>query len=133
MQRSTERILTTHTGSLPRPDDLVPLLYAQATGEPVDTGDLAARVRAAVAAVVREQTGVGLDVINDGEMGKVGFSTDVAARLTGFAGEGTGITGGPSDIRAFPAFAEQRRRPRFPTPACTGPISYHHSAVRRYW
>ncbi|MDQ2787134.1 MAG: cobalamin-independent methionine synthase II family protein [Chloroflexota bacterium] len=124
MQRSTERILTTHTGSLPRPDDLVPLLYAQATDEPVDTGALAARVREAVAAVVHKQTDVGLDVINDGEMGKVGYSTYVAARLTGFAGEGAGIAGGPSDIREFPAFAEQRRRPRFPTPACTGPVSY---------
>ena len=124
MQRSTERILTTHTGSLPRPDDLVPLLYAQATGEPVDTGTLAARVRAAVAAIVRKQTDVGLDVINDGEMGKVGYSTYVATRLTGFGGEGAGIAGGPSDIREFPTFAEQRRRPRFPTPACTGPVSY---------
>jgi 5-methyltetrahydropteroyltriglutamate--homocysteine methyltransferase len=125
MRRSTERILTTHTGSLPRPDDLVPLLYAQASGETVDTGQLAARVREAVAEIVRKQTDVGLDVINDGEMGKVGYSTYVATRLTGFAGAGAGIAGGPADIREFPAFAEQRRRPRFPTPACTGPIRYH--------
>lgn len=124
MKRSTERILTTHTGSLPRPDDLVPLLYAQATGEAVDTAQLAARVRDAVADIVRRQMEVGLDVINDGEMGKVGYSTYVATRLTGFEGEGAALAGGPSDIRDFPSFAQRRQRPRFSTPACTGPITY---------
>src|SRR5438067_8777452 len=131
MQRSTERILTTHTGSLPRPDDLVPLLYAQATGEPVDTGQLAVRVREAVAEIVRKQTDVGLDVINDGEMGKVGYSTYVATRLTGYSGEGVGVRNGPSDIREFPNYAQQRRRPQFPTPACTGPVSYRDPAAAR--
>lgn len=124
MERSTARILTTHTGSLPRPDDLVPLLYAQATGEAVDTAQLAARVREAVADVVRKQMDVGLDVINDGEMGKVGYSTYVATRLTGFEGEGAALAAGPSDIREFPTFAQRRQRARFSTPACTGPIAY---------
>jgi 5-methyltetrahydropteroyltriglutamate--homocysteine methyltransferase len=124
MQRSTERILTTHTGSLPRPDDLVPLLYAQAAGEPMDAADFAARVRTAVADVVRQQVDAGLDVINDGEAGKVGYSTYVATRLTGFAGEGNGLNRGPSDLWDFPTFAERRARPGMPRPACVGPVTY---------
>ena len=131
MERSVDRILTTHTGSLPRPDDLVPLLYAQATGEPVENAHLAARVREAVAEVIRKQVDAGVDVVNDGEMGKVGYSTYAATRLTGFSGEGTALAGGPSDLRDFPDYAQRRQRSRFVTPACTGPISYRdHAALQ---
>lgn len=124
MQRSTERILTTHTGSLPRPDDLVPLLYAQAAGEAMDDAAFAARVRAAVADVVRQQVDAGLDVINDGEAGKVGYSTYVATRLTGFGGEGNALNRGPADLWDFPTFAKRRQSPSMPRPACVGPVTY---------
>lgn len=124
MQWSTERILTTHTGSLPRPDDLVPLLYDQAAGKEIDSADFAARVRAAVADVVQKQVDAGLDVINDGEAGKVGYSTYVATRLTGFEGHGEALRRGPSDLWEFPSYAQRRNRPSIPAPACTGPITY---------
>jgi 5-methyltetrahydropteroyltriglutamate--homocysteine methyltransferase len=125
MQRSTDRILTTHTGSLPRPADLVPLLLAQAGGEAVDAAQMASRVREAVAEVVRKQVEVGLDVVNDGEVGKVGYSTYVASRLTGFEGVSRGLPSTARDRREFPDFfARLSGAPRPPTPACTGPIRY---------
>jgi 5-methyltetrahydropteroyltriglutamate--homocysteine methyltransferase len=81
-------------------------------------------VRAAVADVVHKQLDAGLDVINDGEAGKVGYSTYVATRLTGFGGEGNALRRGPSDLWEFPAYAQRRQRTSGPTPACTGPITY---------
>ena len=65
MKHSAERFLTTHTGSLPRPDDLVRMMYAKEEGVPVDAGALAARVRAAVVDVVRRQRDAGVDLVND--------------------------------------------------------------------
>jgi 5-methyltetrahydropteroyltriglutamate--homocysteine methyltransferase len=87
MKRSTERILTTHTGSLPRPDDLVQLMVAKEQGKPVDAIFLAESVRNAVADVVKRQVAVGIDIISDGEMSKIGFANYVKSRLTGFDGE----------------------------------------------
>src|SRR3989442_13638170 len=87
MKRSTERILTTHTGSLPRPDDLVTMLYAKERGELRDQAAFEARVRTATAEVVRKQLECGVDVVNDGEVSKIGYSTYVRDRLTGFEGE----------------------------------------------
>src|SRR5262249_1743725 len=134
MRRSRDHILTTHTGSLPRPDDLVRLLYAREQGESVDEVAFRIRVREAVADTVRRQGAAGLTVVNDGEMGKVGYSTYVAARLTGFEGEGKRVFPRSADLRAFPEFARSRRgpsvavRPR----ACTGPVAYRDiAAVRR--
>jgi 5-methyltetrahydropteroyltriglutamate--homocysteine methyltransferase len=86
MKTSTDRILTTHTGSLPRPAALRELLVAKDKGEPYDAALLARLTREAVFAIVRRQAEVGVDVINDGEMSKPGYSTYVADRLTGFAG-----------------------------------------------
>ena len=85
MKRSSERILTTHTGSLPRPDDLTTMLYAKDKGELQDQAAFEGRVRAATAEVVRTQIECGVDIVNDGETGKVGYSTYVKDRLTGFA------------------------------------------------
>ena len=70
MKRSTERILTTHTGSLPRPADLAAMLYASQSGNAVEQAALEARVRAAVAEVVQKQVEAGVDVVSDGEQGK---------------------------------------------------------------
>ena len=86
MQTSRERILTTHTGSLPRPPLLRDLLVKKDKGEPYDNAELARLTRDAVAAIVRRQAEAGVDVINDGEMSKPGYSTYVVDRLTGFAG-----------------------------------------------
>jgi 5-methyltetrahydropteroyltriglutamate--homocysteine methyltransferase len=86
MERSTQRILTTHTGSLPRPDDLVDLLYAVESGQPAGAA-FEGKVAAAVADSVRRQIASGLDVVNDGEMGKVSYSTYVTSRLSGYEGD----------------------------------------------
>ena len=86
MQTSRDRILTTHTGSLPRPPGLRDLLVKKDQGEPYDTAELQRQTSAAVAAIVKRQAEAGVDVINDGEMSKPGYSTYVADRLSGFAG-----------------------------------------------
>ena len=80
------RFLTTHTGSLPRPDDLIRAMFAKEEGVPVDRTGLAAKIRAAVAGVVKKQVASGIDLVNDGEMSKPSYATYVKDRLTGFAG-----------------------------------------------
>ena len=87
MKRSDERILTTHTGSLPRPPDLFDMIQKRDAGEPVDADTFAARVRTAVADIVKKQVEVGVDIVNDGELGKRGFANYVVERLSGFSGE----------------------------------------------
>src|SRR5712692_6115691 len=77
MQHSTDRILTTHAGSLARPADLLEMVRAKEAGQPYDHAALAARVRAAVAEVVGKQIDAGVDVVSDGEQGKPGFDTYV--------------------------------------------------------
>lgn len=85
--RSTERILTTHTGSLPKPDDLVRLLWAKNEGEDVDDAVLEGRVAQAVKHLVAQQAEVGIDVVSDGEASKPGFSTYIYERYAGFGEE----------------------------------------------
>ncbi len=85
MKRSSERFLTTHTGSLPRPADLIQMMFAREEGVPVDPAALAARVRAAVDEIVRKQVEAGLDVVNDGEMSKPSYATYIKDRLHGDA------------------------------------------------
>ena len=87
MQVSSDRILTTHAGSLPRPDDLAKMLYAILDAKDVDQAALDARVRTAIADVVARQRQIGIDVISDGELGKVGFSNYVLQRMSGFEGQ----------------------------------------------
>ncbi len=125
MKRSTERFLTTHTGSLPRPEDLIRMMYAKEEGVPVDRAALAARVRSAVAEVVKKQADAGVDLINDGEMSKPSYATYVKDRLLGFGG--TGNTFVYQDLVDFPNLAKRvfgdPGRSRRKTPACNGPIS----------
>src|SRR4029450_7707433 len=83
MKRSRDRILTTHAGSLARPDALRALLAAKDEGAPFDAAALAAKVRDAVSGLVRQQVAVGLDVINDGEQSKRNFTTYARERLGG--------------------------------------------------
>src|ERR1700720_3168736 len=75
MQRSFDRILTTHTGSLPRPDELTRTMFAKEEGPPGDAAAPAAAIRSAVATVVRKQSETGLDIINDGEFSKPSYAT----------------------------------------------------------
>ena len=124
MLRSTDRFLTTHTGSLPRPDDLVQLMFAKEEGDAVDPQALDARVREAVGEMVRRQAQAGVDIINDGEMSKPSYATYVKDRLSGFGGEGNSFVF--QDLVGFPKTAERvfsnpGRKVRR-TPACNGPI-----------
>src|SRR4051794_35386081 len=139
MQRSSERILTTHAGSLPRPDDVLDLLRNESSGATFE-----ARVRGAVADIVKEQVEHGLDVVDDGEMAKPSFMTYVTERLGGFEARE-----GPSSVAAFAGSREHLAFPEFyaaaggPSPGgvgrdrpiqwvCTGPITYiGQAAVQR--
>ena len=138
MKRSVERILTTHAGSLPRPDDVLEMLRAGGTGEQFE-----ARVREAVAEIVRQQVEHGLDVIDDGEVSKPSFVTYAAERLGGLEtreSEPLSTFAGSREHLAFPEFyavaggpspgGVGRDRPiRW---VCTGPIRYTgHATVRR--
>jgi len=124
MLRSTDRFLTTHTGSLPRPDDLVQIMFAKEEGVPVDREALDARVRAAVEEMVGRQVKAGVDIVNDGEMSKPSYATYVKDRLSGFGGTGNSFVF--QDLVDFPrtaerVFANPGRKVRR-TPACNGPI-----------
>jgi 5-methyltetrahydropteroyltriglutamate--homocysteine methyltransferase len=141
MQRSTERILTTHAGSLPRPDDLWDMLMAKDAGQPYNQEALARRVRSAVAEVVQQQIASGIDIINDGEESKRSFSTYVRERFTGWeerppqAHERPSLISG-RDMTEFPEYFVARggfggssanARQIF----CTGPLTYiGHAAVQ---
>src|SRR3954453_20684075 len=84
MKYSTDRILTTHAGALPQPDDLKQMHGAGTSGQSVEEASFSARVRAAVAEIVKKQISCGLDIINDGELGKSNFSRYARERLSGF-------------------------------------------------
>ena len=83
MSDSSDRILTTHTGSLPRPDDLIQIMWAKGDGIPVDQQALDERVVAAVDEVVDRQVAAGVSIVNDGEMSKPSYATDVKDRRDG--------------------------------------------------
>jgi 5-methyltetrahydropteroyltriglutamate--homocysteine methyltransferase len=123
--RSTERFLTTHAGSLPRPDDLIRMMYAKEEGVPVDGRALGQRVRQAVAEVVEKQVAAGIDIVNDGEMSKPSYATYIKDRLAGFGG--TGNTFVYQDLAAFPRLQQRvfgdPGRSRRKTPACNAAIS----------
>ena len=125
MKRSTQRFLTTHTGSLPRPEDLIRMMYAKEEGVPVEHAALGARIRSAVEEVVRKQAEAGVDIVNDGEMSKPSYTTYVKDRLNGFGG--TGNTFVYQDLAEFPNLAKKvfgdPGRSRRKTPACNAPIS----------
>ena len=149
MKRSTGRILTTHVGSLPRPADLAAMLLSGAqNGTPEQQAAFQARTKQAVAEAVQQQVEAGVDVVSDGEQGKIGFVNYVKDRLNGFGGQATPFLaadmlefgpppGAPAGGGAAAAAAAlQRENPGAPppnfTPACNGPISYRdHEAYKR--
>ena len=123
MKGSENRILTTHTGSLTRPWDLVDLLLAKDAAPLPDRSAFDARVTEAVAEVVKMQADAGVDVLNDGEQSKFGYSTYVRDRLTGFDGED--VSPPRADWADFPE-ANQRMESRITVvrrPTCTGPVA----------
>jgi len=133
MKLSTDRILTTHVGSLPRPDDLFEMMLDKMDGKPVDEKSYADRVRKAVADSVRQQMDAGLDVVSDGEMGKPSFITYAAQRLGGLEkreGSRPSPFSNTRETRDFPdyyqsAVAEQvSARRRRALMVCAGPVKY---------
>lgn len=126
MTTSANTILTTHTGSLPRPDDLVQITWARGDGIPIDEQALAERVAIAVDEIVAKQLAAGVSIINDGEMSKASYATYVKDRLHGFGGESVEnyFFG---DLDAYPkskelVSANPGRRKRY-APACNAAIS----------
>jgi 5-methyltetrahydropteroyltriglutamate--homocysteine methyltransferase len=143
MKRSTDRILTTHVGSLPRPDDLRALILQKQQGQAVDEAAFTARVKTAVSETVQRQAETGIDIVADGEMGRIGFIPYVNERLSGIepsaSAESANYWGQSREYRAFPEFyawtaslpgtAGQTGRTRW---VCTGPVSYKgHAALQR--
>jgi 5-methyltetrahydropteroyltriglutamate--homocysteine methyltransferase len=125
MRRSTSKILTTHTGSLPRPQHVVELLLAERAAPGAQRAALEAAVRDAVSEVVRKQIEAGVDVINDGEQGRADYTVHVVDRLTGFEGElappkGTGEPEFPELAALLSQFASPFQR----WPACSGPVAW---------
>ena len=125
MRHSDERILVTHTGSLPRPEPLLGLMVAKERGELAERAPFDEAVREAVTGAVRRQTETGIDVVNDGEMGRVDYTVYVAERLEGFDGKSAALRN--PDMDEFPEWAEILRRMSSPfgrRPACTGPVGW---------
>jgi 5-methyltetrahydropteroyltriglutamate--homocysteine methyltransferase len=125
VKRSTDRILTTHTGSLPRPKDLLGLLPDREEGRPIAEATLRDRTRSAVLDVVKKQRESGLSVVNDGEQGRADYTIYVKDRLTGFAGESSSWPN--PDAEEFPEWTEMARQfapPFQKRPACTGPVEW---------
>ncbi len=135
MQTSTDRILTTHTGSIARPDGLIELMRARENGQPYDREAFEARATAAVEECVRRQVEAGLDVINDGEQRKSGFTTYLKERLAGF--EAVPYAAGESpaswpEVAEFPEYYERYFKTAMygamlSPPArviCRGPVKY---------
>ena len=124
MTTSSDRILTTLVGSLPRPDELADLLVARENGEPVDDNLFNDAVDKAVAEAVRTQVALGIDIISDGEMSKIGFSTYIKDRCSGFSGDSPRVA--PGDLELFPDYmaqaAAQNQAPPIKRPVCSGDI-----------
>ncbi len=123
------RILTTHVGSLPRPQDVVDVVFADDRGEHVDPERFEHVVGDAVADRVRHQVDAGIDLVSDGEMSKIGYATYIRHRLSGFeVGDVPRAT--PADLDAYPRFrdrlAQSGGSARYLRPICRGPITYEH-------
>jgi 5-methyltetrahydropteroyltriglutamate--homocysteine methyltransferase len=125
MQHSTTRILTTHTGSLPRPRDMLELLIDEQAGRLPDRSALDAAIQRAVTEVVQQQAAIGLDVINDGEQGRVDYTVYVKDRLNGFDGASAPPLGtGEAEFPELAAILRQFVSPFQHRPACTGPVTW---------
>ncbi|HEY2318593.1 MAG TPA: cobalamin-independent methionine synthase II family protein [Solirubrobacteraceae bacterium] len=124
------RIPTTHVGSLPRPQEVVDLVFAQDRGETVDPDQFEQVIGAAVRDRVQHQVDAGIDFVSDGEMSKIGYATYIRHRLSGFeVGDVPRAT--PADLDAYPRFrdrlAQEGGSARYLRPICRGPITYEHT------
>jgi 5-methyltetrahydropteroyltriglutamate--homocysteine methyltransferase len=125
MKLSTDRILTTHVGSLPRSRDVVDLLMAKERGEPYEAAEFDRTMARAVDEAVARQVAIGIDVVSDGETSKISYATYIKDRLSGFGGDHPRQIA--LDLQAFPEFRERMAvfagRPSFKRQACIGPIA----------
>jgi 5-methyltetrahydropteroyltriglutamate--homocysteine methyltransferase len=125
METSKDRILTTHVGSLPRPQDVVDVLFAQDRGEAIDEKHFEEVVGNAVKETVRLQVDAGIDVIDDGEMSKISYATYIRHRLTGFEGDSSRPT--PKDLDDYPEYRDRLVKAghsaTYKRPVCKGPIA----------
>jgi 5-methyltetrahydropteroyltriglutamate--homocysteine methyltransferase len=130
MQHSTDRILTTHAGSLPRPESLIALHTAKYAGRTVEEAEAAQAVEEGIRAIIARQIDAGIDIINNGELGRESFFTYVQHRMTGFGGTGTRPI--MADLSRYPGSLERRRQAMsseervdlLKAPKAIGPISY---------
>lgn len=126
MKLSTDRILTTHVGSLPRPSDVAQLLVKKEFGEAYDEDAFEAHMDEAVADCVAEQRALRIDIVNDGEMAKTGYATYMQDRLSGFSGDSPSVLF--ADLAEFPDYRKQMGQAagtrRLRRPKCTGPVTY---------
>jgi 5-methyltetrahydropteroyltriglutamate--homocysteine methyltransferase len=125
VKRSTDRILTTHVGSLPRPQEVVDLLFAQDRDEPVDAGHFEESMKRAVNDALGKQAEAGIDIASDGEMSKISYATYIRHRLTGFEGDSPRPT--PQDLDDFPDYRDRLVKAghsaTYRRPVCRGPIA----------
>jgi 5-methyltetrahydropteroyltriglutamate--homocysteine methyltransferase len=125
MQLSKDRILTTHVGSMPRDAELTQLLFAKDAGEPYDPAAFEACVTRDVGKIVARQVEAGVDVVSDGELSKISYSTYISERLTGFGGNAPRTV--PWDLDDFPAYrdkvASSGGTPKLKRPRCVGPVA----------
>ena len=132
MKTSTDRILTTHTGSLPRPKPLIDLILSREKDGAVDAGLFEAETAKAVDETVARQVACGIDVVNDGEMSKPSYTTYIRHRVGGIAPDPRAAEKGRDimigrDLLAFPDFGVRRQRSNFsatPFPGCVGELRY---------
>src|SRR6185437_3221685 len=125
MKLSTDRILTTHVGSLPRTQEVVDFLMAKEQGQPYVSAEFDGAMARAVDDIVRRQVAIGLDAVSDGETSKIGYATYIKDRLTGFDGDHPRQIA--RDLQAFPEFRARMAvfagKQSFKRQACVGPIA----------
>ena len=121
----TDRILTTHVGSLPRSSAVTDLVFAAERGDPIDQAQFDAVIGAAVDAVVARQVAVGIDLVSDGEMSKISYATYIKDRISGFDGDSPRTP--PADLEDFPGFLQRQSSsggtPTYRRPKCVGPVA----------
>ncbi len=126
MSADTHRILTTHVGSLPRPQPVVDCLFAQDRGESVDPARFSEVIGRAVGEIVAQQAEVGIDVVSDGEMSKISYATYIRHRLNGFE-LGNVPRATPQDLDDYPEYRDKiaaaGATPKYLRPICKGPVS----------
>lgn len=124
MLHSTDRILTTHVGSLPRSESVTEMVFAEEKGERMEPAARHALLADAVDAVVAKQCEAGVDVVSDGEMSKISYATYIKDRITGF--EGDSPRQPPSDLEEYPGFLKRQAAsggtPTYRRPQCVGEI-----------